>query len=146
MGIELDLSKTVLAPPSVVWSLLGEPRSWSTWWRDCVSAQMADGRAPREGSPIQLVLKPGQQESSYEPTIDLYTEDRTLSLTHRSGLSRGTCVWYLNKKRNGTEVRLQLVYEGLGTWWVRLTGRRILVDLAFENQLKDLKKYAERLA
>ena len=145
MGIELELTKKMLAPPDVVWALLGNPSSWSTWWRDCESARISDGRAPREGSTVEVVLKPGQRSYGYKTNIDLITENRTLSVTHRSGLSQSTCVWYLNKKPNGTEVRVQLVYEGIGTWIVRLTGRATLVRLAFENQLKDLKKYTERM-
>lgn len=145
MGIELDLSKNILAPPDVVWSLLAHPPAWGTWWRDCVSAHTADGRAAREGSTVEVVLKPGEKPSSYKPVIDLFTEHRTLSMTHRSSLSQGTCVWFLNKRPRGTEVRIQLVYEGIGSWWVRLSGRRILIQLAFENQLKDLKKYSERM-
>ncbi len=145
MSIELNLSKKILAPPNVVWSLLGNPVSWPKWWRDCEAVQFKEGRALREGTQLEVVLKPGQSASDYFPTIDLYTEERTLSMTHRGGLSRGTCVWYLNKKPNGTEVRLQLVYEGLGSYFVQWTGRSVLVRLTFENQLKDLKKLAERM-
>lgn len=146
MGIELDLSKKILAPPGVVWGLLGNPSSWATWWRDCEVARITDHRSAREGARLDLVVKPGQRETSFSPTIDLYTEDRTLSLTHRSGISQATCVWYLNKKPNGTVVRAQLVYEGIGSLFVRLSGRKTLVRLALENQLKDLKKYSERMS
>ncbi len=146
MGIELNLSKLILASPEVVWSLLGNPVSWPKWWRDCEAVQYKEGRAPREGTQLEMVLKPGQSAGSYFPVIDLYTEERTLSMTHRGGFSQGTCVWYLNKKPKGTEVRLQLVYEGPGSFFVRLTGRSMLVRLTFENQLKDLKKIAERMA
>ena len=145
MGIELNLSKLILASPDVVWSLLGNPVSWPKWWRDCEAVQYQEGRVPREGTKLEVVVKPGQSVGNYFPVIDLYTEERTLSMTHRGGLSQGTCVWYLNKKPKGTEVRLQLVYEGLGSFIVRLTGRSVLVRLTFENQLKDLKKIAERM-
>lgn len=145
MGIEIDLSKRILASQEVIWSLLGNPGSWAKWWRDCEVSQVKGGRSAREGSELELVLKPGASAINYHPVIDLYTEERTLSLTHRGGLSQATCVWYLNKSQNGTVVRVQLVYEGPGSLFVRLTGRSALVRLAIENQLKDLKKFAERM-
>ena len=145
MGIEIDLSKKILASQEVVWSLLGNPGTWTRWWRDCEAAHSKDGRAAREGAEFEIVLKPGQTSHSYSPIIDLYTENRTMSMTQRGVISQVTCVWYLNKKPNGTEVRAQLVYEGLGSLVTRLTGRTTLVRLALENQLKDIKKFAERM-
>ena len=145
MGIELDLSKKILAPPSVVWSLLGSIQSWPRWWRDCEAARVKDGRAPREGSELELVIKPGATSGNYHPTIDLYTEDRVLGMTYRGAFSQSTCEWYLNRKPDGTEVRAKLVYDGVGSLFIRLTGRTTLVRLALENQLKDLKKFAERM-
>lgn len=145
MGIEVEQQKMILASPKVVWSLLASPQTWATWWPECDGARTLDGKAVREGSRLQVTFKPGNNMMDLEPEADLFTEHRTLSLTHRSAFLQLTCVFYLHEKSNGTLVVVQAVAEGIHSLVGRLLGRSHLLKISLESGLRGLKRLAERM-
>ncbi|MCG8459107.1 MAG: SRPBCC family protein [Holophagales bacterium] len=145
MGIEVELQKLVLASPKSVWALLASPGAWSTWWKEVEHAVAVDHKALREGSQLHLVIRPGNDQIELRPEVDLFTSERTLSLTHRSAMVQATCVFYLAEKRRGTQVDVHLVYSGPGSWLATLFGRRHLAQITLESGLRGLKRLAERM-
>lgn len=145
MGIEVELQKMVHASPEAVWSLIASPQTWPSWWQECDSARTADGKAVREGSRLLVAIKPGNRMMQVEPEVDLFTERRTLSLTHRSPLLQTTCSFYLHEKPKGTLVVVQAVSEGIQSTLARFLGRSHLLRVALESGLRGLKRLAERM-
>ena len=145
MGIEVELRKMVQASPKSVWSLLASPKAWSTWWPECESASTLDSKALREGSQLRVAIKPGNNLMELEPEVDLFTDERTLSFTHRSALLQCTCVFYLHEKPTGTLVVVQAVSEGLQSFVAKIMGRGHLVQVVLESGLRGLKRLAERM-
>ena len=103
----VDLSINVRADADVIWSLLEDPSSWSGWWRGCVAARTLDDRTLSENSELELVLQPKFQKLTFKPFVDLLTENRSLSLTHRSLFVQTTTAWYLVEKPDRTQVTVQ---------------------------------------
>ncbi len=145
MGIDVELSTGIRADPDVIWGLLEEPSSWSTWWRGCVAANALDGRTLREGSQIELVLQPKLQKFTFKPVVDLLTEYRTLSLTHRSPFVQTTTAWYLAEKPDRTMVTVQSVFNGLMPFLMSILQQRSTVQLSLKGNLQGLRRAAERI-
>lgn len=145
MGREIDISRTIVAPIDTVWELVEKPVTWKSWWPECENAQILDRGALREGSSIEVTLKPDYRKYDFRPTVDLFTMGKTLSLTHRSWAVRATVSFYLSEKSSGTHVRLQAVVEGLGMLIAGFTGRGALPQQVFDSALRGLKRTAERL-
>ncbi len=145
MGIDAELSTSIRADPDVIWGLLEDPSGWSTWWRSCVAARVVDGRALREGSEIELVLQPKRQKFTFRPAVDLLTEQRTLSLTHRSLTVQTTTAWYLAEKPDRTQVTVQSVFNGVLPFAMSILQQRSTVQLALKVNLQGLRRAAERI-
>jgi hypothetical protein len=145
MAREIDISRSILAPADTVWELLEKPVTWKSWWPECENARILDRGALREGSTIEVTLKPDYRKYDFRPTVDLFTMGKTLSLTHRSWSMGVTACFYLSEKKGGTLVRLQAVAEGLGMLFLTLTGRGALPHQTFDSGLRGLKRVAERL-
>ncbi|MEM8934660.1 MAG: hypothetical protein AAGE94_25925 [Acidobacteriota bacterium] len=94
----------------------------------------------------EIILDPGTGALTFQPEVDLFTDQKTLSLTHRSPFTQATCIYYLSSKRSGTEVRIELVMDGLGPFLGRFLGRRITAQVTVESALRGLKRYSERMA
>ncbi len=145
MGIDADLSTGIRADPDVVWGLLVDPANWSTWWRACVAAHAADGKALREGSHLEVVLQPKLQKFTFKPVVDLLTEHRALSLTHRSVFVQTTTAWYLVEKPDRTMVSVQTVFNGLLPFLMSIMQQRSSVQLCLKSNLQGLRRAAERI-
>ncbi|MEE8522518.1 MAG: SRPBCC family protein [Thermoanaerobaculia bacterium] len=145
MGIELELVKIIRADPEVVWDFLVRTETWKSWWPDCVEAATEDDRRLEEGSRIELVLQPRITKVTLRPTVDLYSEGKTLSLTHRSALIQTTAAWYLSEKPDATVVKGELVFNGLLPFLVTIAQQSSAVRACFQRNLSGLKKAAERL-
>ena len=144
MGIDADLSIQIRADPDVIWGLLEDPAGWSTWWRGCVAAQTIDGRDLREGSELEVVLQPKLQKFTFRPVVDLLTENRTLSLTHRSLFVQTTTGWYLAEKPDRVQVTVQTVFNGLLPFLMSIFQQRNAVQLCLKGNLQGLRRAAER--
>lgn len=144
MGIDVDLSTNVRADPEVIWGMLEDPSSWKTWWRGCIEARSLDDRTLREGSEIEIVLQPKLQKFTFRPVVDLLTENRSLSLTHRSPLVQTTTAWYLVEKPDRTQVSVQSVFNGILPFFMSVMQQRSAVQLALKGNLQGLRRVAER--
>ncbi|MDA8017490.1 MAG: hypothetical protein MPN21_08580 [Thermoanaerobaculia bacterium] len=145
MGREIDISRNILAPADTVWELLEKPVTWKSWWPECENARILDRGALREGSSIEVTLRPDARTIDLLPTVDLFTMGKTLSLTHRSWALAATASFYLSAKDSGTHVRVQAVVEGLGVLYASLTGNGTLPLQLLDSALRGLKRTAERL-
>ncbi len=145
MGIDAELSTGIRADPDIVWGLLEDPTGWSTWWRACVAARTADGNHLREGSEIELVLQPKRQKITLRPVVDLLTENRSLSLTHRTLFVQTTTAWYLAEKPDRTQVDVQTVFNGLLPFLMSIMQQRSTVQLCLKTNLQGMRRAAERI-
>ncbi len=145
MGIDAEISTGIRADPDVIWGLLQDPSGWSSWWRSCVAAHTLDQRELREGSEIELVLQPKQQKFTFRPIVDLLTEQRTLSLTHRTSFVQTTTAWYLAEKPDRTQVTVQTVFNGLLPFLMSIFQQRGTVQLVLKTNLQGLRRHAERM-
>jgi hypothetical protein len=145
MGIDAELSVGVRADPDVIWGLLVDASSWSSWWRICIAAQSNDGKELREGSDLEVVLQPKLQKFTFRPVVDLLTENRTLSLTQRSLFVQTTTAWYLAEKPDRTQVTVQTVFNGLLPFLMSLAQQRSTVQLCLKTNLQGLRRAAERM-
>ncbi len=145
MGIDAEITIGIRADPDIVWGLLVDPNGWSTWWRSCVVARTLDRNEMREGSELELVLQPKHQKFTFRPVVDLITDERTLSLTHRSALVQTTTAWYLAEKPDRTVVTVQSVFNGLLPFLMSLAQQRSTVQLTLKTNLQGLRRTAERM-
>ncbi len=145
MGIDAELSTGIRADPDVIWGLLEDPSNWSTWWRSCIAARSVDRNDLREGSELEVVLQPKRQRFTFRPVVDLLTEYRTLSLTHRSFAVQTTTAWYLAEKPDRTQVTVQTVFNGLLPFLMSLAQQRSTVQLCLKTNLQGLRRTAERM-
>lgn len=145
MGIELEQTKIIRADPELIWDFLVRTETWKSWWPDCVEAASEDERRLDEGSRIELVLQPRVAKLTLRPTVDLLTEGKTLSLTHRSPLIQTTAAWYLSERPDATVVRGELVFNGIVPFLITIGQQSSAVRACFQRNLNGLKKAAERL-
>ncbi len=145
MGIDTEFSTGIRADPDVIWGLLEDPIGWSTWWRICIAARTLDGKELREGSKLELVLQPKYQKFTFRPVVDLLTEDRSLSLTHRTLFVQTTTAWYLAEKPDRTQVTVQSVFNGLLPFLMSILQQRSTVQLCLKTNLQGLRRAAERM-
>lgn len=144
MGIEAEVVKNVFAEPMVIWGLLADPPMWKTWWPDCISATTADSKSLHEGSHLELVLQPRQIKITLRPEVDLCTEGKLLSLTHRSALIHTTASWHLVEKDDCVRVTGQIVFNGFFPFLITIAQQSSIVRFSLNNNLKGLKRAAEQ--
>ena len=144
MGIEAEVSKNVLTEREIIWELLGDPSTWASWWVDCVAAKTTDERSLREGSRLEVVLKPKRGKMTLNPVVDLCTEGKLLSLTHRSFGIHTTCEWKLEDRPEGVRVTARIVFNGLVPFLITIAQQSSIVRFSLNNNLRGLKRAAER--
>jgi hypothetical protein len=144
MGIEAEFSRRVYADPDTIWEQLGDPTTWPNWWMDCVAARTLDNLSLREGSRLEVLVKPRLLQMTFNPVVDLYTERRTLSLTHRSALVHTTLSWQLVEKGEYVQVTATLVFNGLLPFLITITQQSGTVRTCINTAIKGLKRVAEQ--
>lgn len=145
MAIEIEEATHIASEPVIIWGLLIDPTSWKTWWPDCREANSTDFRTLREGSELEVVLQPKHQKLTFTPIVDLITDGKTLSLTHRAAFLQTTVRWYLQEKPEGTRVLVHGIFAGLSPFLMRLLRRDDTLRFSLNSNLRGLKKMAERL-
>lgn len=146
MALKLEVSKFIAAAPATVWQLLDRPTTWKAWWEDCVEAIATDRKGLREGSQIELVLKPGYRRITFMPVVEIFSENKILSLVQKSGLVDATLTFYLQEDREGcTQVRCQLSFGGPYAILARLLRQTDLIRISHDRILRGLKRMAERM-
>jgi len=144
MGIEVEETKIVRSDPEVIWELLSKPEGWKGWWPACVEARLAEDPVLRDGSQLEVVLKPATVKMTFHPVVDLFTENKHLSLTHRSAFIQTTAVWYLTPRPDATLVKAEIIFNGLFPFLVTIAQRSSVVRYALQSNLRGLKRHAER--
>jgi hypothetical protein len=145
MGIEIEQTKIIRADPEVVWDFLVRTETWKSWWPDCIEALRDTDRQLEEGSRLELVLQPRITKLTLRPIVDLFTDGKTLSLTHRSALIQATAAWYLSERPDATLVKGELVFNGLLSFLITIAQQSSAVRASFQRNLSGLKKAAERM-
>lgn len=146
MGIEVEHTKIIRADPEVIWGFLVRPPTWKSWWVDCVEASSGDDRRElQEGTRLELVLQPRNLRLTLRPTVDLLTERKTLSMTHHSALIHTTAAWYLYERPDATQVKAELVFNGILPFFVTIAQQSSTVRASLQRNLQGLKKAAERM-
>lgn len=145
MGFECEQSVNVATEREVVWRLLIDPTTWKAWWSDCIDASAVDRRMLHEGSRIELVLQPKQLKHTFFPEVDLTSEGKSLSLTHRSAFVQWTVRWYLQELESGTRVTAHGAFTGLSTVLTRFFHQDDTVRFTLQSNLRGLKRLAERM-
>ena len=115
MALVAETASPAAADPAVVWDLLTDLRTWSRWWPDCLSAENLDRHALREGSRIELVVRPARTKLDLHPVVDLLIQGRTLSITHRNAWLQGTIAWTIDPHPTGVRIGGRGVFRGLMT-------------------------------
>ncbi len=145
MSIIVEHSATMASDPKTVWGLLMNTASWSTWWKECEVAQTTDRKTLREGSKIELLLLPGSRKITLWPVVDMLTEGKTFSLTHRSTLYQGTVVWRIVPAKDGIRVDVRGVFQGVGITMLKMTGGTSTIQSTLRSNLRGLKRLAEQM-
>lgn len=142
----LTIEETILvgAPPEVVWRLLADTTSWRVWWSACLEVAAKDRRPLHDGSELELLLKPGWLALRFKPKVLAVTENRALIWQGQGGGVTGRHAFYLDAKPAGTFVRQREDFEGLGLPLFRLLGFAGATRRMFRDNLRGLKKLAER--
>jgi len=145
MAIVIEQSANVAAAPSTVWGLLINAAGWKSWWSDCDEALTRDFKPLREGAELELVLRPGYRRITFNPVVDLLTEGRSLSLTHRSLMFQCTVVWQISEGASGARVQIRGVFKGIQAYLLSRIGRDHLYRLILHHNLRDLRRIAEKM-
>jgi len=142
----LTIEETVLvgAPPEVVWRLLADTTTWRVWWPACLEVAARDRRPLHDGSELDLLLKPGWLALRFRPKVLAVTENRALIWQGPGGGVTGRHAFYLEAKPAGTFVRQREDFEGLALPLFRLLGFPAATRKMFKENLRGLKKLAER--
>lgn len=145
MAIVVEHSTNIASAPETVWGLLINVSSWHTWWKDCVEANTADFKMIHEGSEISMVMQPKHQKMTFQPVVDLCTEGKVLSLTHRSLTIQSTVVWTLKSGPTGARIHIRGVFAGVSVFFMRLLRQDDIFHFSLHGNLRGLKRMAERM-
>ena len=145
MSIIVEHGVSMASDPQTVWGLLMNTGSWSTWWKECKVAQTTDHKTLREGSQIELLLLPRSSKITLWPVVDMLTEGKTFSMTHRSPMYQGTVVWRILPGKDGVRVEVRGVFQGIGIKLLALRGGKATLASVLRSNLRGLKRLAEQM-
>lgn len=145
MSLIVEKSVQIAATPETIWKLLGRPDTWQRWWSDCIIAKPYDAGYFGEGSRLELVLQPGWLKVTFRPFVDLYTENKTLSLTQRSALVQATVSWYIQPRPESTRLAVRGVFQGGLFFFMRVLQRGGTPQITLSSHLRGLKRTVERM-
>jgi hypothetical protein len=145
MPVTTEVRTAIATAPLAVWGLLVDTKSWKTWWPAVRDARTFDFKPLHQGSRFEVTLQLGRMEATLAPRVTLAAEGKALTWEARWAGVPVKQEWFLDQKPEGCRatVRLQLVGTG-GTLLrlVRLDRRWLLM---IDEQLRGLKRIAERL-
>ena len=144
MPLAIDESIVVAASPEAVWRLLEDPSTWSTWWPACVEARTVDRRLIRDGSSLELALRPSFLTLRFRAGVEAATPGRHLIWVGRGGGVTARHAFYLSRRPDGTQVRQHETFTGPGLAVMRLCGQVAATRRMIRESLTGLKRLAER--
>ncbi|MEO7794310.1 MAG: SRPBCC family protein [Thermoanaerobaculia bacterium] len=142
--LKIEESIHVAAAPEIVWRFLADPRSWQHWWPGCRSAETRDRKTLHDGSELDLALHLGWLTVKFAARIEALTTNRSLLWVSRGSGVIGRHAFYLDARPNGTFVRQQENFSGGGLLFFRLARLDTASKRMFQQNLRGLKKIAER--
>ena len=118
--------------------------SWRVWWPGCLEVAATDRRPLHDGSELKLVVRPSWIPIRFAARVEVATAPRALIWLARGAGLMVRHAFYLEGRPNGTLIRQR---EDLSGWGL-LPFRRLRLDGAtrrmFRDNLKGLKRLAER--
>lgn len=144
MPYTLEETALVAAPAEAVWKYLGNPWSWSQWWPACREARTADRKPLREGGRLHLVLRPSFLTLTFAPVVEVLQPGRALIWAGTGGGVTGRHAFFLEARAGGTFVRQREDFSGPGVALFLLLGQAGATRRMFRENLKGLKRFAER--
>ncbi len=144
MALEIAESIQVGTPPEAVWKLLADPTTWPIWWPGCRDAAAHDRKILRDGSQLKLALRLGWIILPLAARVELATPGRALIWVGRGAGVVGRHAFYLDARPNGTLVRQHEAFSGPGVLVFRLLRLDAATRRMFRDNLKGLKRAAER--
>jgi hypothetical protein len=144
MALTIEETTLVGTPPEAIWRLLADPTCWRLWWPACLEAEAKDRRPLHDGSELDLLLKPTWIAMRVRPTVEVASPARALIWRGTSAGLTGRHAFYLDAKPNGTLVRQREEFSGWGLVPFRLLRLDVATRRMFRDNLRGLKKLAER--
>jgi hypothetical protein len=144
VALVVEETTRVGAPPEAVWRLLTELPTWRFWWPSCRHAEASDRRPLHDGSSFEYVLEGRLVPVTHRATVDVAQPGKALLWIDRAlGVERRHA-FYVEPGGWGTLVRERATFEGWNGLAARLLGRAPATSLLFRENLKGLRKAAER--
>ncbi len=144
--LQIEETIHIAAPPEVVWKFLVDPRSWQHWWPGCRDAETRDRKTLHDGSSFVLAVHLGWLTLRFNAQVEAATAPRALIWTASGAGVTGRHAFYLDAKPNGTFVREQESFSGAGVLLFRLLRFDAASRRMFQQNLRGLKRIAERSA
>jgi hypothetical protein len=142
--LQIEETIQIATSPEIVWRLLADPRTWQHWWPGCRSAETRDRKTLHDGSQLDLALHLGWLTVQFTARIEAATPQRALIWVGRGSGVTGRHAFYLDARPNGTFVRQQESWSGAGLLFFRLARFDAASRRMFQQNLRGLKKLAER--
>ncbi len=144
--LRIEESIHIAAAPEIVWRFLADPRSWQHWWPAVREGETKDRKTLHDGSQLKLALHLGWVTLRFAVRVEAVTPPRSLLW---AGSGAGVTVrhaFYLDAKPNGTFVRQVEDFSGPGLLFFRLGRFDAATRRMFKENLRGLKRMAERAA
>jgi len=145
-SLRIEESIQVAAAPEIVWRFLADPRSWQHWWPGCRDAETGDRKVLHDGSLLTFALHLGWMTVRFSARVEVATPARTLLWVATGAGVTGRHAFHLDAKPNGTFVRQHESFSGPGVLFFRLARFDVASRQMFQQNLKGLKRMAERSA
>ncbi|MEO8196349.1 MAG: SRPBCC family protein [Thermoanaerobaculia bacterium] len=143
-SLRIEESIQIAAAPEIVWKFLADPRSWQHWWPGCRAAETADRKTLHDGSQLSFALHLGWLTLKFNARVEAATTSRALLWVGKGGGVTGRHAFHLDAKPNGTFVRQHESFSGPGVLFFRLARLDTASRRMFRQNLRGLKRIAER--
>ena len=144
MSLQIDETIHIGAPPETVWKFLVDLQSWQHWWPGCREAEASDRKLLHDGSSFVLAVHLGWLTLKFKARVEAATSPRSLLWVASGGGVTGRHAFYLDAKPSGTFVRQQERLSGPGLLLFRLARFDAASRRMFQQNLRGLKRIAER--
>ena len=144
MTLAVEDSIHVGAAPEKVWRLVSDPFGWRFWWPQCKSAETVDRKPLRDGSQLEMTLQLGLVPFTVRATVEIAQPPRALLWIGKAFGVTARHAFYLEAKPNGTRVRERETFDGGGLLLFRLLRFEHATAVMFKQNLRGLKRMAER--
>lgn len=142
--LRIEESIHIAAAPEIVWRFLADPHSWQHWWPGLREGETKDRKTLHDGSQLYLSLRLGWVSVRFAVRVEAATPPRSLLWVGKVAGLTGRHAFYLDARPNGTFVRQQEDFSGPGLLFFRLGRFDAATRRMFQQNLRGLKRMAER--